>query len=72
MGFLSEVFKIAAGVAVGNKVSREKQNDGSGRQNLLGCAGCAVTQGKYTSCVHGAGCNLSHRCTQDGRYKIGE
>lgn len=70
-GFAKDLARGVVGGAVAGRVARGKKNDGSGRQNFFGSAGCAVAQGKSGICMNGVGCNLSLHCTQQGRYKVG-
>lgn len=73
-GFLGDIFKTAAGVALGNKASGNRgRNDGSGRQNLFGTSLCKYGKrnqsGVRIDCS--MGCKVSRECTQRGRYKVG-
>jgi len=65
MGFV----KTTGAVIAGNKITDMLRNDGSGRQNLLGTPGCAISQGKNSICV--IGCKQLQYCTQRGRFKVG-
>jgi hypothetical protein len=61
---------IAAGIiggAVAGSIAKGKQG---GRQNYMGTAGCAISQGKCGCCVP-MDCGLMWHCTQNGRYKVG-
>jgi hypothetical protein len=56
-----------------NKNSREKPNNGSGRQNLFGSALCVYrkkdSKGWTQYCYD---CNLKWDCTQRGEYNVGD
>jgi hypothetical protein len=77
MSILGDIFKIAAGVAIGNKVSRGRENDGSGRQNLFGTAACRYGQKdersrlSYATVACNMTCPVHSHCTQRGMYKVG-
>jgi hypothetical protein len=68
-GFLSNV----ASTAVGVRLAQGKPNDGSGRQNLFGSAGCCeskpLTHPGRKSCGF---CPQGKGCTQRGRFKVGD
>ena len=61
--------KVGLAVTGANKLFGGN-NDGSGRQNLAGSAGCRKIQENRPNCTASL-CSLSRNCTQDGRYRVG-
>jgi len=68
MGLLSDIITSMIESKIENPTPvRVKQNNGSGRQNLLGTPSCKVAK---TGCT--IGCEMLNHCTQRGKYNVGD
>ena len=73
-GVIKGLAAFAGGVIVGNKISKRKQNNGSGRQNLFGTPACLYgRKNRNGTIVHcDVSCPMLFECTQRGRYNVGD
>jgi len=76
-GFFDGLLSGVVAGAVGGRVARGKENNGSGRQNLFGSAICVIGKdskggyGRIVTCSYFE-CAAYNKCTQQGKYNAGD